>query len=142
MDRTNLNERTNMRSQIVMILLSCLLAVSCSENRGDQESAEAAALARVTELVFELNQSIKSEYPLAPAVWNGVPVVSMTVENANADYMPTVESILKAASSFEGALQLAVQTPMEVSDAENASGIKDGKFIVAHFDAKTGERIP
>lgn len=131
-----------MKLRNVMILLSCWIAVSCSGNRADRESGEAAALARATELVSELNQSIQPEYPLEPAAWNGVPVVCMNVEDASVEYMPTVEGILEAASSFEGALQVAVQTPMEVSDAEKASRIKNGKFIVAHFDAKTGGRIP
>ena len=125
-----------------MILLFCLLAVSCSENRVIRESGEEEALERATELVSKLNRSIKTEYTLTPAVWSGVPVVSITVEDAASDYMPTVESILKAVSSFEGALQVAVQTPMKPTDAEKASGVKDGKFILAHFDAKTGVRIP
>jgi hypothetical protein len=125
-----------------MILLCCLSAASCSQNRAVQESGEVAALDRATQLVSQLNQSIKTEYTLTPAVWNGVPVVTITVEDADSDYMPTVESILKAVSSFEGALQVAVQTPMEPSDSEKAAGVKDGKYILAHFNGKTGERIP
>jgi hypothetical protein len=125
-----------------MILLSCLSAASCSQNRLGQESGEVAALDRATELVSQLNQSIKTEYTCTPAVWNGVPVVSITVEGADSDFMPTVESILKAVSSFEGALQVAVLIPMELSDSEKAAGVKDGKYILAHFNAKTGERIP
>lgn len=132
----------NMEVKTAIFLLSCLLAASCSDNRENQESRDAAALRRATELVSELNQSIKPDYTLTPAAWSGVPVVSITVENPNVDYLPTVESILKAVGSFDGELQLAVQTHLEVSDSERASGIKDGKFIVAHFDAKTGERIP
>lgn len=132
----------NMKAQAAMILVSCLLAVSCSEKQTVQESGGDAALERATELVSKLNQSIKTDHTLTPAAWNGVPVVSITVENGDADYMPTLESILKAARSFEGELQVAVQTPMEVSDAERASGVRDGKFILAHFNAKTGERIP
>ena len=69
-------------------------------------------------------------------------MVSITVENGDSDYMPTLDSILKATGSFEGELQVAVQTPMEVSESERVSGVKDGKFILAHFNAKTGERIP
>lgn len=125
-----------------VILLAGLLFVSCSEDQQHEESGEAVALTRATELVSELNQSIESDYPLAPAAWNGVPVVILTVESADFDYQPTVESIVKAVGSFEGDLQVAVQTPMEISDAERASRVKDAKFIVAHFDARTGERIP
>ena len=131
-----------MKVQTAIILTSCLFTVSCTENRAVQESGEAAALDRATELVSTLNQSIKTDCTLSPEVWNGIPVVSITVEDADTDYMPTVESILKAVTSFEGALQVAVQRPIEPSDAEKASGVKDGKHILAHFNAKTGERMP
>jgi len=131
-----------MKVRIAIILLSCLLAVSCSENRTVQESGEEAALGRATELVSKLNQTIKTEYALNPAVWSGIPVVSIEVQTGDTNYMPTVESILKSATSFEGPLQVAVLRPIEPSDAEKASGVKDGKLILAHFDAKTAERIP
>lgn len=132
----------NLKVQSTIILLVCALWTSCSESPQDHEANEQAALTQAKELVSELNQSIKPEHELGAATWNGVPVIIVNVENAGSEYMPTVEGILKAVGSFDGELQVAVQTPMEVSDAEKKSQLKDGKFILAHFDAKTGERIP
>ncbi len=131
-----------MKHLTTLILLSCMLAVSCSDNQSAQVTDENEALGRATALVAELSQSVDTDYTLSPAVWNDIPVISITVNSADSDYMPTVESILRFTSSFEGELQLAVQKPMEPSDSEKASGVKDGMFSLAHFDAKTGERIP
>ena len=131
-----------MNIQFAALMLFSLCLVSCTDTHTGKETGDNQALERASALVADLKQAVETDYEMSAEAWDGVPVISMTVWDSTFDFASAVEQIKRAVGSFEGELWLAFQRPMGLTESDKAAGVKDGKMILAKFDAKTGERLP
>jgi hypothetical protein len=128
----------------VLLALCCIVPAACKDSQSGAGPAESQVLARASAVVTELKQVIQTDYEISPATRNGIAAIIITVEGFPTDFASEVEQVknAEAVRSFEGDLWLDFEQPMDpehISDEERASGVESGRFILATFNAKTGE---
>jgi hypothetical protein len=127
--------------RITAALVLVLAMSSCSPTPVATDKADADKLLSTVVIVDALKQKIDIGYPISAAVYSGVPVVLVDVEDPKSDYASTVQTIVDALGAVEGEITIVYESPVELTEADKESGMKNPKEILGRFDGKTGQKL-